>query len=605
MSKHRYVNTSFFGGLDCAWLAAFAEWTLCLDVEICEPEGSQLFRSRTISINGFAQVTIALSPSTLLKDSLIKSKATVVPNGQTLVHKDPALRGVALLNWQSSWSTILHDCFHHSIDFLLGSAAGPYFATYLDCIGQLRRNDFRGSQRSEAVRHMHTSWLNHPVNPLLWARLQSPGFDFLRFATRRLPELASCQGASRSGPIEATALTTILIDGRDAMNGIQALCPCLAHRGNLEDAVNGRETIVCLRVLAETIVIFLWILCDCDIDEDIRPSITGLATLYAWQSQANKSAVPENAPFYEPAMSCDFPALGIDLIFHVFTGLSILDSPPKFERLRLSKYLALAGNGLCVYFNALEDPNLSPENLFRIRVVSGSINHSGFQYKELIGFKDSLETNGLDLEDFHGNSAIQSVQTIVQETEIEARLEIAYLLHYYDKSGIPSKRWLHLPYVFRKLQIITRSLACPGNCPPLSGKSVYCTEFRGIRPLGPYRATQESVNDTQHILDSSRSLGSEFVLKNGSSTHIIVIGSQRLLLYALLCRTSSDLMPITNCLTCILSNGHTGWCSMTLDLTDCPECLYDEQQAEENGVPYKATFITSNHLSSVVRWVRV
>ena len=142
-----------------------------------------------------------------------------------------------------------------------------------------------------------------------------------------------------------------------------------------------------------------------------RPSspITDLANLYAWQSYANKSSgsVPEK--FYQLTMSCDFPVLGIDLVFHVLSGVSIPGTPPKRESLSTTDHLARVGNGICVYHHAVEDPNLPLETVFRLRFVRGYISYSGFRFKELCGLKGAYVDDGLRLGDLHDESPIRLV----------------------------------------------------------------------------------------------------------------------------------------------------------------------------------------------------
>ena len=116
LSRGRYANATFYGGFDCAWLAAFAEWTLSLKIELCLPDGFCLYRSRTLGHFEAALITIAVQTGDATRDAvtdgrLLKSRTTVVPNGIGLLQKDPALCATPLLNWQSSWSTILNDTF--------------------------------------------------------------------------------------------------------------------------------------------------------------------------------------------------------------------------------------------------------------------------------------------------------------------------------------------------------------------------------------------------------------------------------------------------------------------------------------------------------------
>ena len=111
------------GALDCAWLAAFAESIVSLDVGICDRNGTVIYRSRQ-GVEVLPQLTIFLSSTDAEGGGeLLRTKASVLPSGQVLLGKDPALHGASLLNWQSSWSTILHDVFGGSVD----TSEGPNF----------------------------------------------------------------------------------------------------------------------------------------------------------------------------------------------------------------------------------------------------------------------------------------------------------------------------------------------------------------------------------------------------------------------------------------------------------------------------------------------
>ena len=554
VSKRHHVSATLLGGLDCAWLAAFAEWTLSLDVEICEPEGHPIFRSRSIGSNGFAQVTIVLAESEAAPwGSLVKSKASVIPNGRSLLSTDPAFHATSLLNWHGTWSTILHDVFHDSIDTLLGPDIRNHFVIYLAYISLLRRDDLRGSEYYEPKRRLNTSWTNHPVNPLLWAHLDCTPTAFLQFAVGRLPELASCLGDLALKRIEGWDLEVAMSYGDRALQAIQTSCPCSYHsESKNQDAHNNQGAVVCLQVLTETIVLFLWILADSDIDEDIRPSITGLTNLYTWQSSANKSASPKNALFFQLIMNCDFPVLGIDLIFHVFTGLPITGAPPKYERLPTIDRLARAGNGLCIYHCALEDPSLSPESLFRVRIVRGSLYHAGFQYRELTGFREPGPIRGLGFEAFHGEPSFKLAQMIVKETADEARIEMAYLLCYLDRNGLQAKCWLHLPYIFRKLQLLLRGAVCTGECAALSS-----SQDEGSEPyysITGWRVSKASVDTAKDTLDGVQPRSWKVIVSNSLKVSSVIV-DQPMLLYSMLSSDVIEVFPFTSCIKCVICAG--------------------------------------------------
>ena len=466
VSKGNLCNATFSGGIDCAWLAAFAEWVLSLKVAICDPSGSLLYHSGSV-VDKPPQVTIVVATTAgiAVQETLIKSKASFIPSGQILLQKDPALRGVNLLNWQGSWSTVLHDVFYGNIDDLLSGETGQYFNMYIYCVSLLPPlKNAAGQGGARYARSGRPHFGNHAVSPLIWIQNDSRGQAFMRFAARRLPEIAACLLTTTWN-----GSTTFVDDlGLLAVRCIGDVCRCAFHSQNNQKKLE-EEDLVCLQTMAETIAIYLWILVDSDIDEDVPPSITGLANLYTWQSRANKSSASASGEFYESIMNCDFPVLGIDLVLHVLSGLAIPGTPPKHESLPTNDNLARVGNGICVYHCAVEDPNLPPEAIFRFRVVRGYISYSGLRFKEICGFKGAYVDSSLKLCELRSEAPIQSVQPIVQETENETGLEMAYLIRYFNKTAQLASHWLHLPYIFRKLQRRVRYLNCAGNCPAQYG----------------------------------------------------------------------------------------------------------------------------------------
>ena len=551
VSKGNLLNTTFSGGIDCAWLAALAEWILSLDVAICDPSGSLLYRSRGVT-DKHPQVTIIVpnAAEDAVQEVLIRSKASFIPSGRILLQKDPALRGVNLLNWQGSWSTILHDVFHSNIDDLLAGETGQYFNMYINCVSLLPPESGAYQGVARFARRSKLSFDNHPVNPLIWTQNDSRGQAFIKFAARRLPEIAACLlTATWDGSASFVEDLGLL-----AIRFIGSVCRCAFHSQNKQEKLE-EEDLVCLQTMAETIVIFLWILLDSDIDEDVLPSITGLANLYTWQSRANKSSASATGEFYEPIMNCDFPVLGIDLVFHVLSGLAIPGTPPKHESLPTNDYLARVGNGICVYHCAIEDPNLPLETIFRFRVVRGYISFSGFRFKEICGFRGVNVDSSLKAYDLRGEAPIRSVQTIAQETENETRLEMAYLVHYLNETAQLATYWLHLPFIFRKLQRKSTYLNCAGNCPAL-----YELESRN-RPhqlhqhhtveSWPSGINREEYDRAQEMLNGFKHAGGTWIRVSSAGLFTIITGHP-ILLYALINPSTLCLLPFKDCLSCIM-----------------------------------------------------
>ena len=473
ISKRSLMRATISGALDCAWLAAFAESILSLDVGVCDTNGNLFYRSRQYA-EANHQLTIMLCTANTARSGelLLRSKASVIPQGQSLLQKDPALHSTSLLNWQSPWSTILHDVFGESVDRLLAiqlsktdDGQTTAFAQYLRCMALLQTQDSSALQHNPAAEAHNTSFINHPVNPLIWAHPNSSGSRFLSFATKWLTELPARLFDRFPLPREDFEdLTRILELGTIAREAIERDCQCVQHQPESAQQDPSKYDAICLSVMAETIVIFLWILIDSDIDADVLPSITGLANLYTWQLPANKSARPRRDVFYASVMNCDYPVLGIDLVFHVLSGVSVSGSPPNHSSLPATDQLARAGNGICVYHHAVEDPGLALDTVFRLHVVRGYISYSGFRYKDLCGLKDVYVTDSFELGDMQGDASILSVRMVIQETNDETRLEMAYLFDYLDQDCGRKTRWLQLPLLFRRLQSRTLNNICPIGC---------------------------------------------------------------------------------------------------------------------------------------------
>lgn len=473
------------------------------------------------------------------QDSLLRSKTSLVPNGQSLLQKDPALRGISILNWQGSWSTILHDVFHSNIDALLDGDTGLHFANLLKCMSTLQGHDDKDLTQT-------SFWSNHPVNPLLIYYSNGGGHGYLEFAARRLPELSACWPASSPMQHKGTAEMA-----RGALQAIEEACLCAFHGRRTGKQIED-DNRVCLRTMTEAIVVYIWILIDADIDDDVLPSITGLANLYSWQSQSNKSPGPADGPWYQSMMSCDYPALGIDLIFHVLSGVSVLGTPPKAEALPTIESLARVGNGICVYYYAVEDPKLPPESIFRVHVVRGYISYTGCRYQDLCGLKNARMTEGLQFDDFCEKSKIRSVQTLIQESD-EQGLEMAYLLHYLAKDGRNSTHWLHLPLLLRKLQRIARTRYCGHTDQALDETTTSLRLFNSSSYFDAIRSkSRDTVNNTQRFLDTLGDKSSIWILMGNTKVCNFLVG-QPLLLYGMIRPSGQDLFPFTMCLHCVVN----------------------------------------------------
>ena len=425
VTNKKLASATFTGGLDCVWLAAVAEWIFSLDIVMYTSAGVMLYRSGSLDQQP-PQITLVYleDQKDWEEGTFVSEKTSLIRGGCTLfVHEDDsALGGAHLFNWRSSWSTILHDTFHESLDELLKGKSAYQFSLYLYCASM--------SYDSKSV---------DLVDPLLWTQESSRGHKFLTFASERLPELRDC--LKRFKP-KVSSIPRDNIYGRasGAMKNIEK--ECTAHRyQERRDA--------CLGKLAQTILVFIWITLVSDIDPEITPSVTGLGNLYRWRDPPGGTQVQQTA-----------------LVFHVLSGLFV-DSEEQGLTTSPSNYLAMAGAGVCVYRQALADPNLPPDSIFRYRVVSGYITHADTVFKRIGNL--SGRRNPPDFS-FDALSECQSVDTLVQETDRDSELAMAYQVNYVDSRGKKRYSFLSLGRLLRNLQCHVMTFKCEGGCSDLPVK---------------------------------------------------------------------------------------------------------------------------------------
>ena len=610
ISKHNLSSATFSGSLDCAWLAAFSESILSLDVGVCDSEGTLFYRSRS-SNDGHPQVTIILGgvkdrPS---QKGLLTAKFTILPSGDPLIyHVGSEQQAPSMLNCEGSWSTILHDVFRDHLDVLLSGPAGQHFASYLNCVSCLSRDFSRHNSGDERVKLANDILSSHPVNPLLWTYDSIRGHNFSKAASRLLPELFQCLSTHPPVVHEGANLQDVLRPGTLALESLVALCPCGLHS---KKAIDSGVTTPCLQTISETIIVFLWILVDSDIDNDVAPSIAGLTKLFIWvrdsgfdsghsyspfpqlnapHSQFNSPrSLPDYYPFFAHPFKRNYPYLGIDLVFQVLsgsTGLAINKTMPKT--------LARVGNGICVYQHAVQDPTLPIETMFRFRVVRGYISYSGCRYKELCGIKQEHMQNRTESvassksKEFINNFTApvsQSISTFVEETDDQTRLEMAYILSS-TVDGHHQKTYLHLPEIFQTLQnIVTPSRHC--KCP----HDLKCSKLVTVRVPNVFASEsrlyltsslqQDSYTQVQGFLRNTRCTGKTWILTVEPEIDFVIF-DQPLLLYSLISQYGGNcLMPFTRCLGCIIEQAEKNISSLT-------------ERSESNSYEVNAHVFSSN-----------
>lgn len=467
VSNGKLLSATFTGGLDCAWLAAYAEMILSLQIEIICSTGMPLYRSRS-DIMVMPQIRFLICNTTAseqpLKD-LALSKTCLIESGRTLFNF--TLGDSRVLRWRAPWASILHETFDEAVDQLLNGFIGRKFIMFLHCTSNFpdlegpyyRRGDF-DDQAWQSLRHAAFSrrWEDDRI------RGQKFFQKFLQLAVQKLPELASCTQGEFSD--------SLLPDGPDAMEreAIQALveiknaCPCKAARDD--------ESHVCLSALAHTIQVYSWILLSSTIEEDVQPSVPGLMFLYNCQ----KDQVCENSVPHQFAQQENRELEGLGLVLKVFAGTPVIDS-------NLDGSLGAASNdGICVYHNVIENPEESPDSIAKIRIARGYISYGGTLFT---GIEHRENQDELD-PSFDSSNILQSLssdmnlETVVEDTDQERILKLGFRVTYSDQNTRHTRcLWLDFSYIsherYQSFPNLRRPLLdCSRNC-----QALYQTQLMG------------------------------------------------------------------------------------------------------------------------------
>lgn len=454
VTSRRLAGATFTGGLDCIWLGAVAEWVFSLDVVMYSSAGVTLYRSGSLDQQP-PQITVVYLETKTAWDGqgFVSEKTSLISSGRTLFvcENDGRVGDRHSFKWRSSWSTILHDTFHSSVDKLLTGETAYHFGLYLYCVSMIQEPDLR-YEKHDTYRFLFSSNL---VDPLLWTQESSRGQNFLSFASKRLPELGACLEHDFS----SISRNNVTKCGLAARHGIESRCNAHTFR-SLGPRPQGS---VCLMKLAEAIIVFLGITLMSEIDEEISPSVTGLSNLY---SLLNSGTVSKE----KQIMNLNRGQTQTALVFSVLSGLN--DDYSNLEEQDLLepslKYLALAGGGICVYRQGLVDPNLPPDSIFKFRVVSGYISHSGANFKRIRNLSRWRNSPRFS---FDASSVCRSVDAMVQETDQDSELAMTYQVNYLDGQGERKYLFMSLGRLLHILQKSVSTLNCAGVCLDLPTKS--------------------------------------------------------------------------------------------------------------------------------------
>lgn len=410
LSKRELRSATFSGGLDCAWVAAMAEWMLCLGVEINDSSGYTLYRSQSLSSGEIAHVIINVDALFMESSSGLTHRTFYIPSGKHLLRtidgNDYALPGTAVKR-SVPWADILGASFGQEIISslldALYSTIGPLFEHLLEYTN------------NPSYRHNRTSYLSP------WD--VRPRREFAEWAMWRLPELRSCIEHS-IGQFSSSSSYQITIDDlEECWYSIKGACSCPRCSPQL-----GIERKVCLEILTLTILEYLSILHTLSIDPTIFPSCSGLLFLYDIKAQQPGSlCMWKTFDLQSFDLKYDFH-FGLMTIFEILTGQK-LETTHSFDQKS-----AVSANGTCMFMEIMSDLDVSPLGIKNIKVIPGYIEFEGSQCVETLDFPYSKYDQWR-----HSNDT--SYNMVVHQKWHDASIQIGYQLRSREIEGPAIGLW--------------------------------------------------------------------------------------------------------------------------------------------------------------------
>ena len=302
----------------------------------------------------------------------------------------------------------------------------------------------------------------YPMDPLLWAQESGKLSQFRGFASQYLPELTSCLQAAKPTVSQEEAESLAL----RALKSIDAAWP--ERNGPLDYSQPQRP--VKTVALVQVISIFLWIMFVTDVEDDVRPSVNGLANLLPWycnylSAQGSKAERKEGSFRMTDIGKTDW----LDLVFYCFSGLSDEGHPGNKKGSATDGMLAKAGGGICVYYRALENPDVPPGSIVKLHVVRGYITYEGSKFDGIrdIPVESQREHGVSRADESPDHSTDFTLDMMIQELNSASQLAASFHVHYLLVNGQSRSLWLRLGDLIQKMQWTLRPRRCRGNCGPL------------------------------------------------------------------------------------------------------------------------------------------
>ena len=355
------------GGAECAFVAAFAEWTLGLRTRVEGSDGNLIF---TNSVDdGATQLAVYYQSRTL--EASIELTGTVHHLKEPAELFRPTYGFVPEVIIRTPWSDCLSRTFGSSFKTLM--AHPDVFGAYLGGLARLYKA--YATEPQEVARCLE--YLDKSRNSFNGFVEASYGQGFVHSALAIFPELAVPEISQRMQQTADFSVHDALEIGLDACQNLSELCQCLDHG---KGRYGANEPAYCLEALIHTICHLVVQLACAVWDPGLRPAVAGLLAYHQLILSVRPKFVGESREHsITSELLSQFPFYmeHHDLINDVS---AIFDGESKPHQQKDVQYTALSRNGVCYYLEALKGLSSRPEAVRLVHILPGHIQRDNRRY---------------------------------------------------------------------------------------------------------------------------------------------------------------------------------------------------------------------------------
>ena len=363
MSNKYVKNITIIGGIDCAWLAAFAEFVLGLRIEILTCDGAQEYCSNSQHASIGEQIQVTFFKDDAAKPGLeITRRSFILLVGQDLfkMQQETNTSSQNQMNLiRSPWASILIDSFGKSAQILLHDPViSGYFGKILVYASQENAEPwFISPRRKEKIKTKEKVHIK-----MQYCAFSRHGDYLLDFAALRFPELKPVLQAATSN--REHRITLPMVD--EAVQALTVACKCLQRT-----KIHFRDKEYCLIRVTGTIVKMISVLSMTNV-HDINPIASGVRAFYRNESNRHLNQIRADAE----------NAIEINETLRSTVHILFSSSTTLTDQTKMSPS-AVAEGGICSFLGLLNDPKLPSILVATVTVMPGYIEYQGSMFEKI------------------------------------------------------------------------------------------------------------------------------------------------------------------------------------------------------------------------------